>query len=225
MRKFKLILYGCFSMLAVCNVLCSTPQTLRKGGPSSTQEYVITEACMHSSGCLLPRPDGRGTYPVKRGKVLIGESSFGVDTGGALIWARTKPWTMYNQCWGASGPCTVYIDQPLGPSLSKDGLSQDLINMFASEHQGVQCAPYANVDGISFLSNDSIALILMEYPQGEGCKSYPPLVGAFMVAVPSMVVQQELDAKQLLARFRPYLSRFIIKEIQDQVGSRKQQPQ
>lgn len=222
MRNFKLIFYGCVSTSVVCKGLCSTPLTLRKGGPYSTQEYVIQEACLHSRGCFLPRPDGRGTYLVKRGRVLVGENSFPVDAWGGVIWARTKPWMMYNRCLGASGPCTVDVGWHIGPSLDKDDLSRELVTRFASEHPTLRCAPYANVSGIAFLRDDSVALVVVEYPRGGGCNSDPSLVSGFLVAVPSMAIQQELDAKDLLVRFRPYLSRMVIGEIKEEMDSRKQ---
>jgi len=225
MRKLKLFLCGCVLTLFVCKALCSTPPTLRRGGADSTQEYEIQLACMDSRGCLLPRPDGRGSYLVKRGRVLIGRSSFSVDTRGSVIWARKKPWMMYSQCSGASGPCSVYVDRIIGPSLDKGDLSRDLVARFASEHPGLRCAPYANVNGIAFLDDDSTVLVVVEYPRGGGCNSDPSLVSGFLVAVPSMAIQQELDAKDLLVRFRPYLSRMIIGEIQEEIDSRRQGPQ
>lgn len=222
MRKLTRVFFCiCVATLVVCNALCSTPPTLRKGGPYSAQEYVIEEACLHSRGCFLPRPDGRGTYLAKRGRVFIGRSSFRVRQGGAVIWARTKSWMMYNQCFGASGPCSVYVDRQLGPSLEKDDLSRDLVAKFASEHPGLRCASYANVAGIAFLDRDSRVLVVVEYPRGGGCNSDPPLVRGFLVAVPSMEIQEELDAKELRVRFRPYLSRMILGEIQEELDSRK----
>jgi hypothetical protein len=119
----------------------------------------------------------------------------------------------------------VYVDQQIGPSLDKGDLSQELITKFASEHPGLRCSPYANVNGIAFLRSDSTVLIVVEYPRGGGCNSDPPLVSGFLVAVPSMAIQQELDAKELLAGFRPYLSQMIIGEIQEEIYPRKQQPQ
>ncbi|MGA2571865.1 MAG: hypothetical protein ABSF23_15225 [Terracidiphilus sp.] len=225
MRKFKLVFYGFVSTLVVCKALCSTPPTLRQGGPYSTQEYVIDDVCLHSRGCFLPKPDGRGTYFVKRGRVLVGRSSFPVGPGAAVIWARTKPWMMYNHCFGALGPCMVYVDRVIGPSLDMDDLSRELVTRFASEHPGLRCAPYANVNGIAFLDDDSTVLVVVEYPRGGGCNSDPSLVTGFLVAVPSMAVQQELDAKELLVRFRPYLSRMIIGEILEEIDSRQQRPQ
>jgi hypothetical protein len=81
------------------------------------------------------------------------------------------------------------------------------------------------VNGIAFLDDDSTVLVVVEYPRGGGCNSDPSLVSGFLVAVPSMAIQQELDAKDLLVRFRPYLSRMIIGEIQEEIDSRRQGPQ
>jgi hypothetical protein len=132
---------------------------------------------------------------------------------------------MYNHCFGALGPCMVYVDRVIGPSLDMDDLSRELVTRFASEHPGLRCAPYANVNGIAFLDDDSTVLVVVEYPRGGGCNSDPSLVTGFLVAVPSMAVQQELDAKELLVRFRPYLSRMIIGEILEEIDSRQQRPQ
>lgn len=222
MRKFtRLVCAVCLPMFIVFLALGATPATLRKGGPYSPHEYVIDEACLHLRGCFLPRPDGRGIYLVERGRVFVGRSSFPVRPGMSLIWARTKPWMMYTYCLGASGPCSVYVDRRIGPSINKDDLSRDLVARFAAQHKNLRCASDANVAGVAFLDHDSKVLVIVEYPRGGGCNSDPSLVSGFLVAVPSMEIQEQLDAKELLVRFKPHLSEMIRGEIREELEARR----